>query len=70
MVVEDLEADQALQDQVSTAYHLATIIFEQTPAAEFMLNDTRRAWVKNWAPTLQLPVQIAGTPQPGTPLGP
>jgi hypothetical protein len=70
IVVEDLETDQILQDQVLTAYHLATIIFEQTPAAKFMLSDTRRAWVKNWAPTLQLPVQIAGTPQPGTPLGP
>jgi hypothetical protein len=46
--IEDLESDQDLQDKVLTAYHLATITFEKSPAARFIASDTGRLWIKNW----------------------
>lgn len=49
--VEDLEDDQQLQEAVLTAYHLATIIFEKTPATKILLSHHGRMWVKNWAGT-------------------
>lgn len=48
IVIEDLEADQNLQDDVLTAYHLFTIAFEQSPATKMIHGHTGRMWVKNW----------------------
>ncbi len=50
--VEDLEADQELQDAVLTAYHLITILFEMSPAVKAIYTNSRRAWVKN----MQMPM--------------
>lgn len=49
--VDDLEDDQALQDAVLTAYHLATIVSEKTPATKFLWSSHGRVWMKNWAVT-------------------
>ena len=45
--IELLEDNQNFQEDVLTAYHLLTIIFEQTPAAKIMRNNLGRGWVKN-----------------------
>lgn len=36
LLIDDLEADQEFQDIVLTNYHIATLIFEKTPAAKFI----------------------------------
>ena len=51
VVIEDLEDDQELQDFVLTAYHLATLIFEKTPATKIIISNKRRRWIKNLTPT-------------------
>ena len=43
----DLEANQDLQDEVLTLYHLATIAFEQGPAVKSVLSSNGRMWIKN-----------------------
>jgi hypothetical protein len=48
VVVEDMEDDQDLQEAVLTAYHLATIGFEKSPAVKVLLRNTDRMFVKNW----------------------
>lgn len=58
VVIEDLEQNQELQDQVLTAYHLATITFEQSPATKVLISDSSRVWLKNWVPP-QMPLQVA-----------
>jgi hypothetical protein len=50
-----LEADQALQDAVLTAYHCATISFEKSPACKFFWSHAGALWVKSW--------NVPGTPQ-------
>jgi hypothetical protein len=56
IVVEDLEASQALQEAVLTLYHLITIAFEKGPATKVFHSDTDRVYVKNWsAPQRQIP---------------
>jgi len=45
--VEDLEADNDLQDFVLTAYHLLTIGFEKSPATKVLVSNSNRMWVKN-----------------------
>jgi hypothetical protein len=45
--IEELEASQDLQETVLTAYHLATIIFEKTPAAKALISDAGGLWIKN-----------------------
>lgn len=47
LIVEDLEASQELQEQVLTAYHVMTIIFEQTNVAKMIRSDAGRAWHKS-----------------------
>jgi hypothetical protein len=47
LVVEDLEADQSLQEAVLTAYHLATMIFEKSPAVKMVWSTTGNQWIKN-----------------------
>jgi len=52
VVVEDLEADQTLQDAVLTAYHLATITMENSPASNILLSHQGTMWVKNLGPVI------------------
>jgi hypothetical protein len=47
VIVEDLEDNQALQEAVLTAYHMATIAFEKSPAAKILAAHTGRMWIKN-----------------------
>ena len=56
--VEDLEADQQLQESVLTAYHLLTILFEKSPATKIICNNQERFWLKN--ETVQPPLGQAG----------
>lgn len=51
VVVEDLEDNQALQEQVLTAYHLMTILFSQTSAVKLLWSNFGRVWQKAWAGT-------------------
>ncbi len=57
VVTESLEADQDLQEAVLTAYHIMTIMFEQSPAAKMLWSSLGRTWLKNWVPQ-----QPAATP--------
>ena len=43
--VKKLEDDQKLQDNILTAYHLMTIIFEQSPAAKIIWAHNGQQWV-------------------------
>ncbi|HTE20939.1 MAG TPA: serine protease, partial [Armatimonadota bacterium] len=47
--VDDLEADQDLQDDVLTAYHLATMMIEHSLTAKMMVSDAGRLWVRNFS---------------------
>ena len=44
--LEFLEDDQDLQDDVLTAYHLMTLIFEMTSSRKFIASDKGKMWVK------------------------
>ena len=44
--VELLEKDQDLQNDVLTAYHLMTLIFETTASLKFIASDRGKMWVK------------------------
>ncbi|WP_163184693.1 serine protease [Cellulosimicrobium sp. SL-1] len=48
VVVEDLEASQGVQEAVLTAYHLMTILFEQTSFTKILGSDVGKNWIKNW----------------------
>jgi membrane-bound ClpP family serine protease len=50
VVVEELEASQDLQEAVLTAYHLVTILFEQTSAAKMLYSNHGQLWLKNLPP--------------------
>jgi hypothetical protein len=50
VVVEDLEADQVLQEQVLTLYHYMTLFFETSPATKIWINNDGRRWIKNFQP--------------------
>lgn len=45
--VEELEADQLLQDAVLSAYHAVTILFEKSPCVKVLLSNAKNRWVKN-----------------------
>jgi hypothetical protein len=49
VVVEDLERNQALQESVLTAYHMMTIMFEQSLTTKVLWTDTGTTWMKQWA---------------------
>jgi|688.fasta_scaffold01417_26 ATP-dependent protease ClpP protease subunit len=51
VTIEDMEADQRLQDLVLTAYHIATISFERSVATKVLATHTGRSWMKAWGPT-------------------
>ena len=44
--LEFLEDDQVLQNDVLTAYHLMTLIFEMAPSLKFIASDKGKMWVK------------------------
>ncbi|MDB4985800.1 MAG: hypothetical protein JWN04_978 [Myxococcaceae bacterium] len=69
LIVEDLEADQDLQEAVLTAYHLLTLVIEQGPAAKVITSDAGRIFVKNWTQPQQGVVQFLQPPvlQPSSP---
>ena len=46
--VKKLEDDEKLQDNILTAYHLMTIIFEQSPVTKIIWSHKGREWVKYW----------------------
>jgi hypothetical protein len=48
VIVEDLEANQKLQEAVLTLYHLVTIAFEKSPATKVLLNQNGNMWLKNF----------------------
>ena len=52
--IEYLEQDQCLQDDVLTAYHLMTLIFEMSPSLKFIASNYGKMWVKS-SPTPQQP---------------
>lgn len=45
--VLDLEEEQALQEAVLTAYHLATILFQKSPAAKLIASMSGKIYVNN-----------------------
>lgn len=47
VIIEDLEDDQNLQDVVLTAYHLMTILFEQSAAVKIIYSNHGQTWIKN-----------------------
>jgi hypothetical protein len=47
LAVEELEADPELQEIVLTNYHLATLLFEKSPASKFIVNHRGKIWIKN-----------------------
>jgi len=60
VIVDDLEADQDLQEAALTAYHLVTIAFEKTPIVKLMISSHDRSWLKQWiqpGPQLQEPAR-------------
>lgn len=48
VVIEDLEADQALQEAVLTVYHLMTIMFSNGDNTKVFWSDAGRIWAKSW----------------------
>ncbi len=50
-----LEEDQDLQNNVLTAYHLMTLLFEHSPALKFIASDRGKWWIKQ-----QQQVQVQG----------
>ena len=60
--LELLEDDQSLQNDVLTAYHLMTLIFEMTPSLKFIASDAGKMWVKQEQQVL-VPASLP-TPQP------
>ena len=50
--LELLESDQELQNDVLTAYHLMTLIFETTPSLKFIASSEGRMWAKQERPIL------------------
>lgn len=50
VVVEELEANQSLQEAVLTTYHLMTIFFEQSATSKMIWSNHGRTWLKNWVP--------------------
>ena len=60
--LELLEDDQSLQNDVLTAYHLMTLIFEMTPSLKIIASDAGKMWVKQEQQVL-VPASLP-TPQP------
>ncbi len=54
--VESLENSQTLQNVVLTAYHLMTLIFENTPSIKFIVSNRDKMWSKMSPVFVQQPV--------------
>ena len=67
--IEDLEANQELQEAVLTFYHLTTIAIEKGLATKIVHSDLGTMFVKNWVepPQLQLQQVKRPIPSPQTP---
>jgi hypothetical protein len=66
LVIDDLEADQLLQDLVLSVFHAANLTFQTTGAIKIIENHMGRAYIRSAQPIQQPP-----PPQlPGTPAGP
>jgi len=50
LVIEDLEDPQEFQEEVLTAYHLMTILFDWSPTTKVLWSHKGRTFVKNWNP--------------------
>ena len=50
--IQDLEDDQDLQELALTMYHLATMAFENGPAAKIVISSNGNMWVKNISTTV------------------
>ena len=48
LIVEQLEDDQDFQEEVLTAYHLLTILFEQSTAVKVVRNHMGQGWIKHF----------------------
>jgi ClpP class serine protease len=48
VVIEDLEAEQTLQDAILTVYHLMTIMFSNGQTTKVFWSDAGQIWAKNW----------------------
>lgn len=59
--IEPLEQDQNLQNDVLTAYHLMTLLFETTPALKFIASNQGKLWIKQRS---QILVQQSQNPNP------
>lgn len=66
--IESLEDQADLQEAVLTAYHLVTLLFEQTPSTRVLLTDTGNRWMKNFQEKkqIQIPIPIPQPIQPDT----
>lgn len=67
VIVSDLEADQDLQEAVLTAYHVITLMFEQTIMTKVIIADTGQSWMKNYQPPGSGPVPPSAPPAPPRP---
>lgn len=65
LLVEDLEADQGIQDAVLSLFHAATHTFSATPAAKIIENHQGKAFIKTQAQEIVvLPQQMLPSPPP------
>lgn len=67
--VDDLEADQNLQEAVLTAYHLMTIAIENSMSVKILSSDIGHRWIKNYVNQAPQMIPQFG-PQPGVQPGP
>ena len=51
VVIEDMEEPQALQEEILTAYHLATILFEKSMITKLIMTSHDKSWFKQSALT-------------------
>ncbi len=52
LCIEDLEANQDLQDAILTLYHLVTIWIEKGPTAKLVCSDHGKRHIESWMPAL------------------
>ena len=56
--VQSLEENQNLQEATLEAYHIMTIMFENTPAFKFIISNNGNKWLKNQQHPQRQPQQI------------
>ena len=56
--VQSLEENQDLQEATLEAYHIMTIMFENTPAFKFIISNNGNKWLKNQQHPQRQPQQI------------